>query len=243
MYKEITSALRRLSAPTTWTAVAITLVLAGCNDDNPKDSKTASSATRALTPVAKRVTLKASGNEMERDPVIQSHPLSELVQLTSAPSRTATPEPARLDTSTLITDSDVGIAQFSDIEIPFSIKRLSVTTGIENREPLEMDHVELGQSPIYAFVELSNPSDEPQEVVITFENPEGPSVGHVTLTVPANQPRWRTWGRTRMVQNAGEWSAVVKTVDGDEIARQDFSVESPIEKKSLSPKKKEQPSS
>lgn len=245
MYKEITSALRRLSAPTTWTAVAITLVLTGCNDDKPMKPQTA-------TPVVKRTTIKASGNESERDPVIQSHPLApllnappmtELARLTSAAPRAATEAPVRLDASTLIHESEPGVAELSDIELPFSVKRLTVTTGIENREPLEMDHVELGQSPIYAFVELSNPSDKPQEVVITFENPEGPSVGHVTLSVPANQPRWRTWGRTRMVQNAGEWIAVVKTVDGDEIARQSFSVESPIEKKPLSIKKKEHPSS
>ncbi len=241
MYKEITSALRRMSAPTTWTAVAITLVLTGFNDDKPTKPQTAA-------PVVKRTTIKAFGNESERDPVIQSHPLdappmAELARLISAPPRAATEAAVRLDASTLIPESDAGVAEFSDTEMPFSVKRLTVTTGIENREPLEMDHVELGQSPIYAFVELSNPSDEPQEVVITFENPEGPAVGHVTLSVPANQPRWRTWGRTRMVQNAGEWSAVVKTVDGDEIVRQNFSVESPVEKKSLSIKKKEHPSS
>jgi hypothetical protein len=247
MYKEISSALRRLGAPTTWTAVAFTLALTACNDDENTRPKTASSAR---TPAkANRVTIKASGNENQRDPVVQSEPRSsvsakgELVKLASAEI-----DRTRLDAATSISDANAlpSGPQFSDAELPFSVKRLTVTTGIENREPKEIDGFELGQSPIYAFVELSNPSDEPHEVVITFENPEGPAVGHVTLSVPANQPRWRTWGRTRMVQNAGEWNAVVKTVEGDEIVRQSFSVESSgtnDTSETLSPQKKEQPSS
>ncbi len=108
MYKEITSALRRMSAPTTWTAVAITLVLTGCNDDKPTKPQTAA-------PVVKRTTIKAFGNESERDPVIQSHPLdappmAELARLISAPPRAATEAAVRLDASTLIPESDAGVA-------------------------------------------------------------------------------------------------------------------------------------
>jgi len=253
MYKEITSALRRLSAPTPWSVVAVTLAFASlgaCDDGEKARSQQASSSAHTKATSTKRTTIDASGNEDRVDPVIQSEPLTELVRLASQPASAPMNAPARLDASTLI-DSGVSASSsgpvFSDVEIPFLVQRLTVTTGIENREPNEVDRFELDQGPIYAFVELSNPSEHPQEVVITFENPEGPAVGHVTLSVPAKQPRWRTWGRTRMIQNAGEWSAVVKTLDGDEIVRQSFSVEPSAKSlgkaKTLTPQKKEQPSS
>lgn len=249
MNKDITSALHRLSTVTTWTAIAAALAFTGCNDDEPARLQSSPSMATAKASAKKRTTIKASGNEESRDAVLQSEPptrglveplSTELVQFTSAPIKA----PARLDTSTQIAERDAGSALFTGVELPFSVKRLTVTTGVENREPNAVARIELGQSPIYAFVELSNPSDEAQEVVITFEDPEGPAVGHVTLSVPANQPRWRTWGRTRMVQTAGEWSAVVSTVDGHEIVRQKFAVEpSGSSLKSLTPQPKEQPSS
>jgi hypothetical protein len=105
------------------------------------------------------------------------------------------------------------------------LRRLVVTTGVEKREPVKVDALLAGESPIYAFMELANESQEDQYVVVTFEREDDLEVvGHIKLKVPAEQPRWRTWGRTRMIQDAGPWVAVVRTPEGRELAREPFDV-------------------
>ena len=105
------------------------------------------------------------------------------------------------------------------------VKRLVVTTGVEKREPVKVDALLAGEAPIYAFMELANDSATGQQVVVTFEREDDfEVVGHIKLDVPAEQPRWRTWGRTHMIKDAGPWVAVVRTPDGHELARQPFDV-------------------
>ncbi len=77
--------------------------------------------------------------------------------------------------------------------------------------------------PIVAFVEMENRTRDDAQIVITFEKP-GETAGHIELGVPANQARWRTWGRTQGVKDAGDWVAVVRTSDGTELARAPFEV-------------------
>ncbi|MBX3181441.1 MAG: DUF2914 domain-containing protein [Polyangiaceae bacterium] len=102
------------------------------------------------------------------------------------------------------------------------VKRLVVTTAIEEREPRPVTEFKAGTDLVYAFVELANEGDE-QGIVITFER-VGKQVGYVELGVPAKQTRWRTWGRTRNIKQAGDWEAVVRTKGGDELARTRFQV-------------------
>jgi len=105
------------------------------------------------------------------------------------------------------------------------LKRLVVTTGVQKREPLKVDTLLAGEDPIYAFMELTNESTRDHYVVVTFEREDDLEVvGHIKLKVPAQQPRWRTWGRTHMIQDAGPWVAVVRTPDGHELAREPFDV-------------------
>ena len=105
-----------------------------------------------------------------------------------------------------------------------SIGRLVIATGVEGREPVgEGTSFEPGHR-IYAFLEARNATDEDAELYLTFEGPEGRSVGHVTLDVPAGAPRWRTWGYSRVVDEPGEWEALVTTIDGEEIGRARFRV-------------------
>lgn len=106
-----------------------------------------------------------------------------------------------------------------------SLKRLVVTDGIDGREPATVSgDLKANDEPIYAFVELANQGAEEGSVVITFEHGSGKSVGHISLSVPAKQKRWRTWGRTRNIDRNGEWVAVVKTADGRELGRRTFAV-------------------
>lgn len=108
-----------------------------------------------------------------------------------------------------------------------SVKKLVVATGVErgSREPLGVaDSFKQGEfEKIVAYVELANPGDE-SEVLVSFDPPsDGPTKGNVWLDV-GTSPRWRTWASTKGVAEKGEWTAVVKTRDGRELARESFVV-------------------
>ena len=74
-------------------------------------------------------------------------------------------------------------------------------------------------------MELDNSSGAARTIRVMFENEDTKAtVGHVKLTVPAGQPRFRTWGNTRLIRDAGHWVAVVSTADGVELGRAPFEV-------------------
>jgi hypothetical protein len=105
------------------------------------------------------------------------------------------------------------------------LKRVVVTHKIENREPTPGDDFTLDNAPVYAFVEVENTGSAPRGIRVLFENEDTKAtVGHVNLTVPDSQPRFRTWGNTRMIRDAGHWVAVVSTADGVELGRAPFDV-------------------
>jgi hypothetical protein len=105
------------------------------------------------------------------------------------------------------------------------LKRVVVTHKIENREPTAGDDFTLGNVPVYAFVELENSGSAPRAIRVMFQNADTKAtVGHVKLTVPASQARYRTWGNTRLIRDPGHWVAVVSTIDGVELGRAPFEV-------------------
>jgi hypothetical protein len=105
------------------------------------------------------------------------------------------------------------------------LKRVVVTRKIENREPTAGDDFTLGSEPVYAFVELENSGSAPRAIRVMFQNEDTKAtVGHVKLTVPASQARYRTWGNTRLIRDPGHWVAVVSTTDGVELGRAPFEV-------------------
>ncbi|MEO6601039.1 MAG: DUF2914 domain-containing protein, partial [Polyangiaceae bacterium] len=107
------------------------------------------------------------------------------------------------------------------------LKRIVVTHKIENREPVAGDNFSLGNAPVYAFVEFENSAKDARDIRVMFQNEDTKAtVGHVKLSVPAGQTRFRTWGNTRMIRDAGHWVAVVSTVDGVELGRAPFEVKS-----------------
>jgi len=105
------------------------------------------------------------------------------------------------------------------------LKRFVVARKIENREPVAGDEFKLGSAPVYAFVEFENSARIARSVRVMFQNEDTKAtVGHVKLTVPGAAERFRTWGNTRMIRDAGHWVAVVSTVDGVELGRAPFEV-------------------
>jgi hypothetical protein len=104
------------------------------------------------------------------------------------------------------------------------VRRFVIARGVENRAPVEPGtsfHLESGDR-LFAFIDAANGTGHGSEVQIDFEQ-GNTRVSEVTLNVPA-QPRWRTWGFTRMVHRPGHFTAVVRTLDGRELARSEFDV-------------------
>jgi hypothetical protein len=135
----------------------------------------------------------------------------------AAPISTATLKP--------VAPTSTSEAKLSASDGSLKLKRVVVTHKIENREPTAGDDFTLGSAPVYAFVELENSSSAPRAIRVMFENEDTKAtVGHVKLTVPASQSRYRTWGNTRLIRDPGHWVAVVSTTDGVELGRAPFEV-------------------
>ncbi|CAN90661.1 MULTISPECIES: DUF2914 domain-containing protein [Sorangium] len=106
------------------------------------------------------------------------------------------------------------------------VKRLVIAEGVKDREPVAPGTTfHAPETPrLYAYLEVENRSDVEGEVTVAFVPPGGGEpVGNVTLGVGPS-PRWRTWAFTRGARKAGEWTAVVRSETGEELARAPFEV-------------------
>lgn len=215
--KEVIENMVKTTIFTSSVALALSCVsLGGCDDTRTNNPSVRARAVpeASVRPEARPIRLKRA------DAVASKSIPSEPAKLASFEQPLKTPI---ADTEAPPIESEESLKPA--LEGPsYSVKRLSVTLGVADREPLPVSDFKLGDGPIYAFVELSNESDEEQSVVVTFESEGVPAVGHVTLTVPPNQPRWRTWAHTRMVQDPGLWTAVVSSQDGSRLAAETFEV-------------------
>lgn len=105
------------------------------------------------------------------------------------------------------------------------VRRLVVARDVEAREPVGAGRrFARDGEPLFAFFEVASTSRDQQEVVVTFEQDDGTSVGHVRLEVPPRAPRYRTWALSHNVNRAGDWRAVVRTAEGELLAEAPFEV-------------------
>lgn len=108
-----------------------------------------------------------------------------------------------------------------------TLRRLVVAHDVENREPVgSAEPFEADGEPIFAFIEMANGSDEAQRILVTFEREDGRAVGPISLEIPANAPRWRTWARSSWLRRPGSWTAVVRTEEGEILQSVQFEIES-----------------
>jgi len=106
---------------------------------------------------------------------------------------------------------------------PGTVHRAALARQIVAREPVDTAReFSVGPERLYAFFEFTNPSDEAMPIEVRFERPDGSSSRAITLNVPANAPRYRSWAYTRGARRAGRWAAVARTMDGAEVARLPF---------------------
>jgi hypothetical protein len=110
------------------------------------------------------------------------------------------------------------------------IDRFVLAEKVEGREPVnESDVFSTDTKEIFAFVQLANEKDPPYAFTVHFEPVDGPASPYgVKLTVPSAS-RWRTWAWTRIKREPGRYKAVLRTVDGEEIASKEFAIEPGVE--------------
>lgn len=132
--------------------------------------------------------------------------------------------PSSMKTHAASTSPAKGSTDQSGGEV-MQIKRLVVTDRIEGREPARDPKLRADGSEVFAFVELSNPGEEAQNIEIVFEHESGQQVGFVKLPVPKDKSRWRTWGKTQQIKKSGRWVAKVRSEGGAELMRRDFVVQ------------------
>lgn len=104
-----------------------------------------------------------------------------------------------------------------------AVKRLVLASRVVEREPEVVLEPKVNE-PLLAFVEAKNDKADEERLIVTFEHESGTKVGFVELSVPGGAKRWRTWARTKNVKEVGNWAAVVRTADGQELSRTAFIV-------------------
>jgi hypothetical protein len=106
------------------------------------------------------------------------------------------------------------------------VKRFVIAKAVREREPVPpAEPLHADGTRVYAFAELANPDGASENVRITFERKGGKErVGDVTLPVPGNATRYRTWAFTRNIFAPGVWEAVLWSERGVELSRTSFDV-------------------
>jgi len=123
------------------------------------------------------------------------------------------PEPEPIDFSRTLEPEEV------------KIDRFVLAHDVQNREPIdEADTFASDADKIVAFVQLANGDALPYAFTVHFEPEGGPAFPYgVQLNVPT-APRHRTWAWTRIKRAPGAYRAVLRTLDGEEIASRSFTI-------------------
>jgi hypothetical protein len=110
------------------------------------------------------------------------------------------------------------------------IDRFVLSTDVQGREPAgESDRFSTDTKKIFAFVQLANADSEPYAFRVHWEAVESaPTPYGVKLEVPT-AARFRTWSWTRIERTPGRYKAVLRTLEGTEIASREFVIEAASE--------------
>ena len=147
------------------------------------------------------------------------------------------PEPA-LDPSTPSKDAgtkiELAAAQNHDEPIDYgrplaasevTVKRFLLSSGVEQHEPLDERDTFKGDEKIFAFMELTNAEGEPYAFRVHWEPAQGPASPYGVELHVKTSPRFRTWSWTAIPREPGSYRAVLRTLDGEEIASHPFTIE------------------
>jgi hypothetical protein len=196
------------------------LLALGCGDAEPNEAAVRASSTSATsTPTY----APEQAPTTEHAPTTPTLPTA-VVAPSEVPSSTLT-APARPRVEASGSSSTASTPELRSAE-GVTLRRLALTRRIEGREPVMPGTTFAASSErLYAFVEASSTADEARELVVSFFGPDHRHTGVVTLTIPADAPRWRTWAYTAHANEPGSWTAEIRTKDGALVGRQRFVIE------------------
>ncbi len=106
-----------------------------------------------------------------------------------------------------------------------TVKRFLLSSGVEGHEPLDERDSFKGDEKIFAFMELTNSEGEPYAFRVHWEPSEGPASPYGVELHVKTSPRFRTWSWTAIPREPGSYRAVLRTLDGEEIASRTFTIE------------------
>jgi hypothetical protein len=107
-----------------------------------------------------------------------------------------------------------------------TIRRFITAPEVEHREPVAASSV-FGpyEERIYAFVEVSNESQDQKVLLVHFIGPDGQVSGGIELGIPPAVPRWRTWAHTKHAKKPGLWRVEIRSTDGTLLGALPFEVD------------------
>ncbi len=162
---------------------------------------------------------RAAGDAPEATPSAAARVETAPAAAISAAPRVTIPEAPSVAPPTPAREEPAPIAR------ELRVRRMTLTSGVEGREPIdELTAVE-GSSPqpVYVFVDLANAGDA-MDIEVMLEHEDGARVGFVELHVPAHVARWRTWAISRNVTRPGRWTAIVRDASGTVLEQRELVV-------------------
>ncbi|MDB4991495.1 MAG: hypothetical protein JWN04_6673 [Myxococcaceae bacterium] len=199
------------------------LAYSACSGEAPKDKPKAPSHAVTAPPAAPKATVEAlTATAPARPlsiadaPTVQKKP--ELQQIEPFDFSHDEPE-ASIDEANELPDFDRAL-RADEVKVD----RFVLATGVAEREPTgESDTFDTDTKRIFAFVQLENET-APYAVEVHFEKLDGPrSLYGVKLEVPTAE-RYRTWAWTQIRRAPGQYRAVLRTRQGEEIASRVFTI-------------------
>lgn len=188
---------------------------------------------RAMIPlilVLLTATACAEATPSKSDAIERAKPMQPMLTSTALPKPVEEAQPAP-PIAEIIEAPPVEEPQSFEPELKsfdgLTIQRLVTAPKVERREPVAASAV-FGHhdEKVYAFVEVSNESDEDKTLLVHFIGPDGQVSGGIELRIPAEAPRWRTWAYTRNAKKTGLWRVELRSEDGTLLGALPFEVES-----------------
>ncbi len=105
----------------------------------------------------------------------------------------------------------------------FTIKRMVIASGIENREPVEVaETFPVSTEKVYCFIEASDIKDDTEATFVWYY--KGKKIYEFSLPLQKGA-KWRTFAYKNLRGQVGEWKAEIRDSAGNSIHSISFEVE------------------